>query len=122
MTDPSPVDGTGEDAGLPDVRDLLANERTLLAWLRTSLGLLAAGVAVLEFATSVDARVAIGVFVLALGALTSIVGLVRYRAADRAIRAGRAHQPGRAPEYLTVAVVAASVLVAAAYIGSTYLT
>ena len=37
------VYGTGDE---PDYRFSLANERTLLAWLRTALALLAAGVAV----------------------------------------------------------------------------
>lgn len=122
MTAVEPIDGTGEDHGRPDVRDLLANERTLLAWLRTSLGLLAAGVAVLEFATSVDARIAIGVFVLLIGAMAAVVGLLRYRTTDRSIRDGSAHEPGRAPELMTLAVVVASVLVGSAYVASNYLS
>ena len=40
---PAYVYGEGED---PDYRFSLANERTFLAWLRTTLALLAAGVAV----------------------------------------------------------------------------
>ena len=33
----------------PDIRFTLANERTFLAWLRTAIGLIAAGVAVFHF-------------------------------------------------------------------------
>lgn len=41
----------GEPAATePDARFTLANERMFLAWIRTSLGLLAAGVAVVQFA------------------------------------------------------------------------
>jgi uncharacterized membrane protein YidH (DUF202 family) len=40
-----PQDGTVE----PDYRFTLANERTFLAWQRTSLGLLAAAVAAVQF-------------------------------------------------------------------------
>ncbi|WP_143342795.1 YidH family protein, partial [Crossiella equi] len=40
---PERVYGVGEE---PDPRFTLANERTFLAWIRTSLGLMAAGVAV----------------------------------------------------------------------------
>jgi len=43
-----------DDAGAPrfasgEIRDRLANERTLLAWLRTALGLMAVGVAIGKF-------------------------------------------------------------------------
>ncbi|MGW4248383.1 YidH family protein [Nocardia sp. NPDC004722] len=45
------VENPGQDSGQPDQAPLdyrftLANERTFLAWIRTALGLLAAGVAV----------------------------------------------------------------------------
>jgi putative membrane protein len=114
-----PEAGEQPDAYEPDIRFLLANERTFLAWLRTALALLAGGVAVLELATSVDARVLIGVVLLAVGAACAMLGLHRFRVHDRAIRHRReTPSAGRSPETLTVAFVAISVLVAAAYIAS----
>ncbi|HWB39336.1 MAG TPA: DUF202 domain-containing protein, partial [Candidatus Saccharimonadales bacterium] len=69
-----------------DVRFLLANERTLLAWIRTALTIEAGGLALIQ----VHLRQKwIGLVVLLLGAWVAIIGFTRYRAADRAIRAGR---------------------------------
>lgn len=56
------------------LRTQLANERTLLAYIRTSIGLVAAGVAVLHFFP----RGQWGIIALAAGALTLVVGIVRY--------------------------------------------
>ena len=41
MPEPEP----GDEPGEPDYRFSLANERTFLAWIRTALGLMAAGIA-----------------------------------------------------------------------------
>src|SRR6476469_6612128 len=85
-TSSSAVDRAESPVG-PDVRFLLANERTLLAWLRTAIALQAGGLAVLQFATKLEARAFIGVGLLLIGAACGLFGLSRYRAADRAIRA-----------------------------------
>ncbi len=45
-----------EAPGHPDYRFTLANERTLLAWLRTGLALAAGGVAVATYAPDLGAR------------------------------------------------------------------
>lgn len=55
----------------PDPRFSLANERTYLAWLRTSLGLIASGIAVERLLPELGiagARQAIGISLVALGA------------------------------------------------------
>jgi putative membrane protein len=94
-----------------DARFLLANERTLLAWVRTSLTLLAAGVGTVHL---LDERWAIGpgLALLALGALTAGAGLVRHRQADRALRQGRLPATGRTPSLVagTVTVVALALM------------
>lgn len=119
MNDQAPSTGEQPDAHEPDIRFLLANERTLLAWLRTSLALLAGGVAVLELATSVDSRIFIGVALLAVGAASALLGLHRFRIHDAAIRRrGETPSAGRSPEVMTISIVAISVLVAVAYIAS----
>lgn len=75
----------------PDYRFTLANERTFLAWQRTALGLLAVGVALIQFVPELvvpGARrlMAIGLSVLAI--CTSWIGLQRWMQADRAMRRG----------------------------------
>jgi putative membrane protein len=97
-----------------DTRFLLANERTLLAWVRTSLALVAAGVGVHQFGTKVAGNTAIAVLLLLAGITSAATGTVRFRAADRAIRAGVLPPQGRMPTLLavTVSLIAAVVLVA----------
>jgi putative membrane protein len=100
----------------PDVRFLLANERTLLAWLRTGLALQGGGLLVFGLGTRVDAREAIGITLLALGAICHVVGWWRYRTADRAIRADRLPARGLAPDLVVLTLVVASLALAAVLI------
>lgn len=77
--------------GVVDARFTLAAERTALAWLRTALGLIAAGIAVLHLLGSFGepaARTALGISLLLIGALTAVIGLTRWRAVDRALHRG----------------------------------
>jgi putative membrane protein len=98
----------------PDVRFLLANERTLLAWLRTGLALQGGGLLVVQLATGLDAREVIGVVLLAAGALCHLTGWRRFRAADRAIRANRLPARGLAPDLIALTMVALSLAAAVA--------
>jgi putative membrane protein len=100
----------------PDVRFLLANERTLLAWIRTGVTLQIAGVGILQFVTRLEATAVLGIALLVLGAAAGAAGYRRYRSADEAIRAGVLPRPGHGPQLLTLAVVALSAVLAAAYL------
>lgn len=93
----------------PDVRFLLANERTLLAWLRTSVTLQAAGVGILHFAPSLDVNGVIGLSLLLVGALCGVSGYRRYQSADQAIRRGTLPGRGRAPAAISSALVVIAV-------------
>lgn len=78
--------------GHPDYRFTLANERTLLAWLRTALALVAGGVAVATYAPELgtpggSGAVAFGLVLIGLG--TAIGGYRRWRANEDAMRADR---------------------------------
>lgn len=97
----------------PDARFLLANERTLLAWLRTSVALQAGGIGLIHFAPRLDLNGLIGLALLLLGALTGLSGYRRYRAADRAIRRGELPPHGLAPEAIALAVTFLAVLLLA---------
>jgi putative membrane protein len=102
----------------PDVRFSLANERTLLAYQRTAIGLIAGAVAVLHFLDSGDRRAELGAVLLACGAIATVGGYWRYLAADRAIRAGRPLPNSLVPLLLT-AGIAISLIVAVAYLFDT---
>jgi putative membrane protein len=103
----------------PDYRFTLANERTLLAWLRTGLALVAGGVAVATYAPDLgvpwgSAAVSLGLVLIGLG--TALAGYRRWRANEAAITAGR---PLRASRLLTAvaAAVAAVIVVVAVLVG-----
>jgi len=75
----------------PDYRFSLANERTFLAWIRTSLALLAAGVGVIGVAnhfSNQEGRAALGLALVLLGGASASTAYRRWRAADAAIRRG----------------------------------
>ncbi|MDP9240328.1 MAG: DUF202 domain-containing protein [Actinomycetota bacterium] len=97
-----------------DIRFLLANERTLLAWLRTALSLEAAGFALITLA-HIAGGTAVGVGLVALGSISALIGYLRYRSSDRAIRAGVLPVPGRGPALLTMGIVGLSVLLLVLY-------
>ncbi|GEA89405.1 YidH family protein [Cellulomonas cellasea] len=82
------VYGTGSE---PDARFSLANERTFLAWVRTSLALLASGVALEALAVPVEpwARSAAALVLVALGILAPVQAWVGWARAERALRLGR---------------------------------
>lgn len=96
----------------PDVRFLLANERTLLAWVRTALAMIAGGLALTQFGDKTGTKSVIGITVIAMGAVMTLVGLLRFRAADKAIREGELPADGRGPQFQVLGVIAlAAVLV-----------
>ena len=75
----------------PDYRFTLANERTFLAWQRTSLGLLAAAVALVHFVPELGvpgARRLLGIGLAVLASSPARSGCMRWRQADRAMRRG----------------------------------
>lgn len=72
----------------PDVRFSFANERTFLAWIRTALALLAAGVALDAVPLDIpDAlRVALAAMFVLLGLSCAVAAWVRWARAERAMR------------------------------------
>jgi putative membrane protein len=100
-----------------DTRFLLANERTLLAWVRTALALLAAGGGIYEF-TDISGRRGLAVGLAVMGIAAAAAGASRYAATARAIRAGVPADSGRGPELLATAVAVLGVgLVIALIVG-----
>ena len=98
----------------PDYRFTLANERTLLAWLRTALALVAGGVAVATYAPDLGVPGGSGVVALGLvliGLSTAVAGYRRWRGNEEAIRDDRPLPQGRLLAVLAAAVAAVVVVV-----------
>ena len=91
--------------GAVDARFTLAAERTVLAWVRTALGFMAAGVAVVYVAADIEHPVletALGLVMVGLGCLIALLGAWRWRKTMRALREG-GEMPG--PSHVTFLVV-----------------
>ena len=99
----------------PDVRFTLANERTLLAYQRTAIGLVAAAVAVAHFLQEGALALTLAGVLLVSGAVAAIGGYRRYQAADRAIREGRPLSSGPTPLLVSAGLVLC-LLIAAVYV------
>ena len=75
----------------PDYRFTLANERTVLAWLRTGLALVAGGVAVATYAPDLGVRwgsAAVALGLVLAGLFTAVAGYRRWRSNEAAIASG----------------------------------
>jgi putative membrane protein len=106
--------GVGED---PDPRFTFANERTFLAWNRTALALIAAGLAAAELLkTDPKAlRLVVAIPLIVLGAVVALTSYARWESSERLIRLGRPLEYSKLGLTLAVGVglagVAAIVLV-----------
>lgn len=106
--------------------DHLANERTFLAWIRTAIALMGFGFVVVKFSlfvrqlalavsghTVIPARGfsgVIGMCLVAIGALTALIGYLRYRRIERQLLAHAFYPKSRLLLVLTVGVIAGSLL------------
>lgn len=99
----------------PDVRFSYANERTFLAWNRTALALVAAGLAIAallpEFQLGYGRRL-IGVPLIALGAYLAFVSFRRWEANERAMRVGEPLPSSNLPLVLAGGIVIAATVAA----------
>jgi putative membrane protein len=80
-----------EDPSHPDYRFSLANERTFLAWVRTALALLAAGIGVVNLPSGFSnstGRHLLGILLVVLGLFAAMGSFARWRANQHAIQSG----------------------------------
>jgi putative membrane protein len=88
-------------------RDLLANERTFLAWLRTAATVMALGLAIAKLVSEPTGRdVAAGAILVVVGALGVFEGARRYRRVAGEIERGDPMTTGGALIAATILVVA----------------
>jgi putative membrane protein len=112
------VDREVSHPGEPDTRFVLANERTSLAWSRTSLALLVAGGAigqVVDRVGVVPSVVIAGLLVL-MGVGVALSGLRRWRQVNAALLAGESPPPAHGVAYLAygLAIVGGVIAIALA--------
>jgi putative membrane protein len=96
-----------------DYRFTFANERTFLAWQRTALGLLAAAVALVQLVPELaipGSRRLLGVGLALLATVTSVMGLLRWQQADRAMRRGDPLPRHPSPTYLAVGLTLVGII------------
>lgn len=98
----------------PDYRYTLANERTFLAWIRTSLALLAGAVAIVQLAPafSVPGARRLVAGLLAVISIAAVAGsALRWRRAEQAMRSDAPLPSSRLPWLLAVGVTLVGVLI-----------
>lgn len=99
----------------PDYRFTLANERTFLAWLRTSLALLAAGTAVVQLVPEfgvAGARHVVGVTLAVLAVAVALGAVRRWQQVQRAMQYDGNLPPARMPVLLGAALTVLGAAVA----------
>ena len=107
--------------------DHLANERTLLAWIRTSIGIMAFGFVVVKFTlfikqisllidneklrrTSATYSDEVGIVLVVVGALTIIMAFFRYRQTEKRLASGTYYHSSRMLTLLTFSIFLVSIL------------
>jgi putative membrane protein len=92
-SDERPPGGPGTDPGgqpdeEPDYRYTLANERTLLAWLRAALALLAGALGVLQLVRTAPLalRLALAVYLVVLAVAAMLIGYHQWRTRQERMR------------------------------------
>lgn len=97
----------------PDVRFSYANERTFLAYNRTALALVTAGLAVTQLLPPFDVpggRRMIGLPLIAMGTLIAVASLYQWRRNEQAMRLGRPLPKSILPVLVTIVVAVSSVI------------
>jgi putative membrane protein len=117
MTERAQVTGVGpDDSAEPDARFTFANERTFLAWHRTALALVVAGLAIIQllppFPGAPWGRHILAVPLISLGAVVSVASYLEWARDQRALRRGDPLPPSRLPRILAAAITALSAVAA----------
>lgn len=110
------------DGEEPDPRFTLANERTFLAWIRTSLGLMAGAVAMEAFAGDEIPeiiRTPLACVLLVMAALLATVSFRRWIRIEASMRHNRPLPVPQASILLVLGIATGAILLVAAILGGT---
>ncbi|EGW37671.1 DUF202 domain-containing protein [Desulfosporosinus sp. OT] len=125
--------------GVGNRRVHMANERTFLAWIRTSIGIMAFGFVVERFALFIKQMSYVlkqpniesvlppshgysaiaGIFLVGLGALMSVLAYIRYKKVERQINEDTYHTSSILSILLTISVLAVGIFLVLYLIQST---
>jgi putative membrane protein len=99
----------------PDPRFTLANERTFLAWARTALGALVAGLAVAELLGSEPQgeRLALSIPLIVIAGVIGVLSYPRWRTLERALRLRRPlpYSPVLGPLSVAIGLIAVAAVI-----------
>lgn len=93
--------------GSIDARFTLAAERTVLAWIRTALGLLAGGVGLIYVSPEIAhpaIKYTLGIFMVLLGSAVAVTGGLRWRKTTRSM-AGHGPMPASTAVFLLIGAI-----------------
>ena len=118
------------------VNDHLANERTYLAWIRTSLGIMVFGFVVVKFTLFMKQiplllgkedviqtkgySALLGIIIVLVGTITAILSYIRYKRTEKQLREGQYEHSSLLITILTGFILLVSVFLIAYLIQSTY--
>jgi putative membrane protein len=108
--------GSAGDGTEPDPRFTFANERTFLAWSRTALALVVAGLGVVQLLPPFPGvpwgRHVLGVPLIVFGAVVAVVAYREWASSQRALRLGQPLPRSVMPWLLTAVITAIAVIAA----------
>jgi len=111
--EPAPAESVEPEEVEPDPRFSYANERTFLAWIRTALGLITAGLAVTQLFPKFDVpggRRLIGLPLIALGVLIAVFSFGNWRRNEDAMRFRRPLPRSFLPRIVAVVVSVVAII------------
>ena len=115
MTDAKPK-GAADEGTEPDPRFTFANERTFLAWSRTALALVVAGLGVVQLLPPFPGvpwgRHVLGVPLIVFGAIVAVVAYGEWVKSQRAMRLGQPLPRSVMPRLLAVVITTIAVIAA----------
>lgn len=100
----------------PDYRFTLANERTFLAWIRTSLALVAGGLAAIHLLPTNASSTFLSLSLLLIGAITAFSSYRRWALNEIAIREATQLPHSRLPRVLAFLVASVAIISTALFI------